>query len=268
MPGPGRPRGFDRDVALRTAMHLFWEHGYEAVSVSDLTEAMGIGTRSLYAAFGSKEELFREAVTVYNSAAPTGRLDQQPTARQAVEAMLRDTAESYLDPDTPRGCMVVLAATNTSPANEHLRKLLADLRDDDRTAVLARLRRGVEDGDLPATADVEAMAWFYLTVLHGLSIQARDGCPPSTMRGIVDNAMDSWESIADARRTALMESLGWRVVRFGAIEVVQNPEGIWTAIQSLINDGASPPLLASPPSGGEEHEGSKAHRGGSDGRAA
>src|SRR5260221_12343271 len=59
---------------------------------------------------------------------------------------------------------------------------------------------------------------------------------------------------ADARRTALMESRGWRVVRFGANEVVQNPEGIWAAIQCLINEGTFPPLLASPPSGGEEYE--------------
>ncbi|HEX2285066.1 MAG TPA: TetR/AcrR family transcriptional regulator [Mycobacterium sp.] len=180
---------------LRAAMYLFWEHGYEAVSVSDLTAAMGIGTRSLYAAFGSKEELFREAVTVYNSAAPTGRLDRQPTARRAIEAMLRDNADAYLDPDTPRGCMVVLAATNTSPANEHVRMLLADLRDRDRAAVLARLRRGVEDGDLPGTTDVEAVASFYLTVLHGLSIQARDGCSPSTMHKIIDNAMGAWDSV-------------------------------------------------------------------------
>ncbi len=59
---------------------------------------------------------------------------------------------------------------------------------------------------------------------------------------------------ADARRTAVMEGLGWRVVRFGANEVVQNPEGIWSAIQCLINEGTLPPLLASPPRGGEEHE--------------
>jgi hypothetical protein len=51
-----------------------------------------------------------------------------------------------------------------------------------------------------------------------------------------------------------MASQGWKVVRFGANEVVQNPEGIWSAIQLLISEGASPPLLASPPSGGEEHE--------------
>jgi very-short-patch-repair endonuclease len=59
---------------------------------------------------------------------------------------------------------------------------------------------------------------------------------------------------ADARRTELMNGLGWRVVRFGAREVAENPEGIWASTHCLINDGASPPLLASPPGGGEEHD--------------
>jgi very-short-patch-repair endonuclease len=65
---------------------------------------------------------------------------------------------------------------------------------------------------------------------------------------------------ADARRTAVMESQGWRVVRFAANEVVENPEGTWAAIQNLIDDSASPPLLASPASGGEEHEGAMEER--------
>jgi very-short-patch-repair endonuclease len=66
---------------------------------------------------------------------------------------------------------------------------------------------------------------------------------------------------ADARRTAVMESQGWKVVRFGANEVVQNPEGIWSAIQLLISEGAPPPLLTSPPSGGEEPEGGVSSEG-------
>ena len=62
----GRPRTFDRAGALRRAMEVFWEHGYEGTSMSDLTAAMGIKSPSLYAAFGCKEELFREAVAYYN----------------------------------------------------------------------------------------------------------------------------------------------------------------------------------------------------------
>ena len=70
----------------------------------------------------------------------------------------------------------------------------------------------------------------------------------------IDGHHHADQAEADARRTALMEHLGWRVIRFAANEVVQNPEGIWSAIQLLISEGASPPLLTSPPRGGEEHE--------------
>ncbi|WP_280301617.1 TetR/AcrR family transcriptional regulator [Nocardia abscessus] len=62
MAGRGRPRAFDRTEALHRAMEVFWEHGYEGASMSDLTTAMGINSPSLYAAFGGKEQLFRAAV--------------------------------------------------------------------------------------------------------------------------------------------------------------------------------------------------------------
>src|SRR5712692_5869572 len=61
----GRPREFDREAALERAIDVFWRHGYEATSVSDLTAAMGVNPPSLYAAFGDKEKLFLEAVERY-----------------------------------------------------------------------------------------------------------------------------------------------------------------------------------------------------------
>ena len=195
MPGPGRPRGFDRDSALRAAMYLFWEHGYEGVSISDLTAAMGIGPRSLYTAFGSKEELFREAVALYGSTTPRP-MDRRHTAREAVEAMLRERVDANLDPETPLGCMVVLAATNVTPDNARVRELLAQLRAADRAELLGRLERGIADGDMAAGADLEAVASFYLTILHGLAIRIRDGCTRADAHQVVNNAMHAWDSIA------------------------------------------------------------------------
>ncbi|RZS36857.1 TetR family transcriptional regulator [Herbihabitans rhizosphaerae] len=202
MAPPGRPRGFDRDAVLDAAMRLFWQHGYEGTSISDLTETTGIGTRSLYAAFGSKEELFREAVTLYNSASviSCGALDEEPTARAAIETLLRANADAYADPTTPRGCMIVLGAATGTPENEPVRRFLADCRDADRTAVSARLERAVGDGDLPPDADTEAIATFYLTVLHGLSIGARDGGTREAMHQVIDMAMCGWDGVVSQRR--------------------------------------------------------------------
>jgi AcrR family transcriptional regulator len=199
----GRPRSFDRDAALRRAMTVFWERGYEGVSLSDLTAAMGINAPSLYAAFGCKEALFREAVALYgaNEGSIAERaLREKKTAREAVEALLRGNAEAYADPKNPRGCMVVLAATNCTPENEDVRAHLSQCRRDAQKMLKRRLDRGVADGDLPGGTDAAALAAFYTTVLNGLSIQARDGASRQQLHAIVDVAMAAWDQ--QTRRTS------------------------------------------------------------------
>ena len=201
MAARGRPRSFDRDVALRRAMEVFWRHGYEGTSITDLTAAMGINSPSLYAAFGCKEQLFREAVAVYDAtegAATTRALADEPTARRAVEAMLRNNVEAYADPATPNGCMIVLAATVGAVANAGVRDLLADNRHQSLTAVAERIERGIEDGDVPPGTDAEAVAGLYVTVLQGLSIQARDGASREALHGVVDGAMAVWDTLLGA----------------------------------------------------------------------
>ncbi|KLL09702.1 MULTISPECIES: TetR/AcrR family transcriptional regulator [Protofrankia] len=193
----GRPRGFDRDVTLRRAMVTFWERGYEGTSMSDLTAAMGIASPSIYACFGSKEQLFREAVELYGATEGDKvwrALDEAPTAREAVRQMLRSNADSFADPATPPGCMIVLAAAGTTK-NDDVRAFLAERRRNMHEAIHARLRRGVADGDLSADADTNAMAALYTTVLQGLSLQARDGAPHDTLEAIIDGAMAAWDGL-------------------------------------------------------------------------
>jgi AcrR family transcriptional regulator len=173
-------------------MEVFWEHGYEGASISDLTAAMGISAPSLYAAFGDKEALFREAVALYETleGSVTERaLREQPTARGAIEAMLRENVRVYADPDKPAGCLIVLGATTWTRNNETVRAYLGGLRRQTEDAIRARLERGVADGDLPAGAPVDALAAYFATVLEGLSIQARDGASLDTMMAVVDCAM-------------------------------------------------------------------------------
>lgn len=186
-------------------MHIFWERGYEGASMASLTAAMGVSSPSLYAAFGGKEALFREAVTLYAETAG-GRtrqaLREQPTARQAIEAMLRDNVLEYTADDHPRGCMVTSAAANYTPANRGVHDYLAGMRWTNFGIILERLRRGVEEGDVPAGTDISAMARFYTTMLYGLAAQARDGMSSDELDSVIDGAMASWKHYTDSEGVA------------------------------------------------------------------
>ncbi|MCS3804227.1 AcrR family transcriptional regulator [Chromobacterium alkanivorans] len=176
----GRPREFDRDQALRQAMLAFWRRGYEGTSMSDLVAALGIASARIYAAFGSKEELFREAVALY--AAGDGgfadqALSQEDDVVAAIQRMLADAVALYTRDDLPHGCMVVSAATNCSEQNDGVLEWLRAQRQARTQSVTERLRRGVADGQLGPDADVDALGDFYAAQLHGVSVQARDGVP-------------------------------------------------------------------------------------------
>jgi AcrR family transcriptional regulator len=194
----GRPRTFDRARALQRAMEVFWEHGYEATSMSDLTAAMGINSPSLYAAFGCKEDLFREAVAYYDEslgATAAAELRERPTAREAISAVLRHHAVVFCDPENPRGCMIVLAANTCSDRTRSVHAYLADWRMALERDFRERIERGIADGDVPAGADAAAIAAFYNTVNHGMAIQARDGADRSKLCAVAESAISAWDGL-------------------------------------------------------------------------
>lgn len=198
----GRPCSFDRDDALRRALDVFWDMGYEGATMSALKDAMGgICAPSMYAAYGSKEALFRSALTLYHaqeSEAVWQGLDASPV-RDALGGLLRSAAVRYSTPGKPPGCLVDLSTLNFSPANKGIETTLRDLRGQVASTIEARLTRARDEGELPAAADPVAMAAFYTTVLQGLSIQARDGASRERLLAIVDGAMASWDCLVAPR---------------------------------------------------------------------
>ncbi len=194
----GRPREFDRDAALARAMEIFWAKGYEGASMADLTGAMGINAPSLYAAFGSKAELFTEAVEVYRTKIGTdiwGALPEAATVREGFANFLKETALAYTHDDQPHGCLIVLGALHGEPGSEAACALLRKQRLENVTQLRERLERGVREGELPASVDCQQVAEFYATVQHGMSITARDGATVEALMKTADAAMAAWDAL-------------------------------------------------------------------------
>jgi len=191
----GRPRGFDRDAALQRAMEVFWERGYEGTSLSDLTTAMGINAPSLYGAFGGKEALFGEAVERYrhtDGGMTDVALREGKTARAAVEGMLMAAATALTLPGKPKGCFMVLGATNCTPANQGMAAFLRSHRLASTRHVRERLEQGVADGELPPEIDLDTLARYFTTVVQGMSLQARDGAKRAELERVASAAMAAW----------------------------------------------------------------------------
>jgi AcrR family transcriptional regulator len=190
----GRPRSFDKERALDAALRVFWEKGYEGASLSDLTQAMGINRPSLYAAFGDKEALFRQVLERYEQG-PVAYMTEalnQPTARGAIERMLKGTVAALTRPQSPRGCLYVQGALACGEESSAMRKELATRRSAGELALRKRLKKAKDDGELPAAADPASLARFYMAVMHGMAVQAAGGAKRAALEGVAETALRAW----------------------------------------------------------------------------
>ncbi|MFC9232308.1 TetR/AcrR family transcriptional regulator [Streptomyces decoyicus] len=195
----GRPRSFDRETALEQAVRSFWERGYEATSISDLTRAMGIGAPSLYAAFGDKRALFDEVVAEYGrhyGGFLSRAVAEEPTARRGVERGLREAAVEYTLPGRPRGCLVISAALNISPASSEVAAFLREKRLSNVREIADAVRADIAAGELPAGTDPGALAAFVGAVIQGMSQRARDGAERTELEAIAELALKAWPESA------------------------------------------------------------------------
>jgi AcrR family transcriptional regulator len=191
----GRPKNFDRGVALQQAMKLFWERGYEGASFDDLTATMGISPSSFYNSFGSKQHLYQEATEAYMAAAGkwfASELDADTDTKTAFHRLLTAAAREFTRDDLPTGCMISLACTQVPPSLACLRDTMVGYRGAAESAMAARIQRGINEGDVPEDTDVEALAAFYSALSRGLAVQARDGAPRERLQEIVEVGMRAW----------------------------------------------------------------------------
>jgi len=190
----GRPREFCTENALAAALKVFWRKGYEAASLTDLTDAMGITRPSLYCAFGNKEELFKKALDLYERE-KLAFIDQalaKPTAYETVEFLLLKGADAHSDPDTP-GCMGINSVlTCGGIASESVRQELVARRFGLETKLRERFERAKVEGDVRADTDTGSLTSYVMALAQGMALQASMGMTLQEMRSVVAMALQAW----------------------------------------------------------------------------
>ena len=189
--GGGRPRQFDVAAAIDEALLVFWKHGYEGASLTQLTTAMGINRPALYSAFGSKHELFLRAVERYyqGDAAHTAQALELPSVAQVVTEYLHRNVDQVTGPDHPPGCFVVQTGLSCGPENEAVRVALAENRRSSERALRERFDRARDEADLNPAIDPADLAGYVSAISEGLSVQASDGASAGQLHRHVDLAV-------------------------------------------------------------------------------
>lgn len=196
----GRPREFDVDEALETAMELFWRKGYEGTSLTDLTDGMGITKPSLYGVFGSKEGLFLKALERYEQTKMNFFYEalKEPKARDVAEKILRGFANAQTPESGPSGCLGINGALACSEAAAEIQKCLVENRHRGENMLGERFSRAAEEGDLPDGHEPYDLARYIMTISQGTAIQAASGADRTALYRVVDMAMQFWPKVEAA----------------------------------------------------------------------
>lgn len=187
-PTVGRPRNFDPERVLDQATDLFWRHGYDATSVSALTNSLGITSSSLYATFGDKKQLFRTVVDRYRKSRQ-GIIDsafaESSTAIEGVRAYMYALADDYTSSEHPPGCLVISAAINCQPNSEDIEHYLRDCRNQSKRDLIQRLAHDIDRGILSPRPDASQRGTYLAAIIQGMSMQARDGATREELESII-----------------------------------------------------------------------------------
>ena len=187
-----RPKEFDEAVALTAAIQCFWSRGYEATSVRDLADAMGIAAPSLYNTFGDKRSLYRRALAHYvehGFCDRIRRLENQLTPRAAIDAFFQEIIELSLGDEKRKGCMIVNSALELAPHDPEFQTALANILRDMEAFFLRCVKNGQRAGLISAALPAEDLARMLLGLLMGLRVLARSRPEPELLRGLVRPAL-------------------------------------------------------------------------------
>lgn len=188
-----RTKEFDPDAALQSALELFWRRGYEATSMADLVDHLGIGRASIYATFGNKHELYLKAMDRYAESTDTvalADLSAGGPALPAVRALVRRfAAEATTDERRLTGCFVTNTATELAPHDTAAARRVERSWEHIETLLRATLTRAQAQGELPADRDPRALARLLLVLMQGMRVVGKASPDPARVRDAAEQAL-------------------------------------------------------------------------------
>ena len=191
-----RLKAFDEDLALDAAVDCFWLRGYEATSVRELADAMGIGGASLYNAYGDKRALFSRSLERYAERSMReriARLEASHRPKAAIAAFIAEIIDRSLkDPDR-KGCLLVNSALDVAPHDAKIGKVVGGYLDELRAFFRRNLEAARTAGEVPRRLDVEEVSGHLLGVLLGIRVLARTGARRKLLEGVARPALDLLE---------------------------------------------------------------------------
>lgn len=190
----GRPRKFDKEIALNNALDVFRRKGFEATSMTDITQAMGINRPSVYAAFGNKEALFALALERY-VAGPIAYLKdvlEEKTSREVVRQMLMKSADLLTCLEKPTGCLVINSSISSELEAAGIQEQIVMALHQNERKLQGRFEQAIAEGDLPPETDANLLAKYITTIHKGMSIQASHGSNKEELIGVINVVLASW----------------------------------------------------------------------------
>ena len=188
----GRPRQFDADTVLDSAMRVFWTNGFAGTSLDQLGEAMRMNRPSIANAFGDKQGVYRLALARFVERMKSGAgaaLADEPDLKKALMAFYDAALEVYCGPRGAPGCFVFCTAPVEAPAHPDLQRDLRQIIGELDGVLAARFARAQRERDVPKSADVDAVGRLAQAVLHSLAIRARAGEPRTRLHAMAESAV-------------------------------------------------------------------------------
>jgi AcrR family transcriptional regulator len=191
----GRPRGFDEEQAIDSAMRIFWEKSYEGATMADLTEATGLNRSSIHAAFGSKEGLFLKVVKRYWEG-PLRYIPKalaEPTLPRVVEALIRGAVNFLSTPGNPKGCLAIHGALVCGTSGERVMQTMAEWRKTTVNMIKKRIQQGQREGELRGEVNAADYARYIAATMTGLVVQSLNGANRAELTRLADMTLQFLE---------------------------------------------------------------------------